>query len=474
MTIKKEIYNKTIASLFLKLTGNEPLEISALSGSGSNRKYFRLTDVDRSVIGVIGKDTDENATFIYFSEHFRNCGLKVPLVLIHSEQKNAYLQEDLGNTSLFDLLMREENRPSISPGIKELYKKSLTALTRFQVEGSRQLDFSKCYPREAFDRQSMQWDLNYFKYYYLKPAGIAFHEQKLETDFSLLMDYLLEAPSNYFMYRDFQARNILIKDEEPWFIDFQGGRRGPLQYDVASLLFQAKADLSPDFREEMLNLYFDELGKIIEFDRDEFKEYYYGFVLLRTLQVLGAYGFRGYFEQKPHFIESTNFALKNLRWLTENINLPVNLPELQHCFKQMLADEINGNETGLTIEINSFSYKKSGIPKDTSGHGGGFVFDCRALPNPGRYPEYRSLTGKDEPVIRFLEKEPAISEFLEHVFKIVGQAIENYLERGFDHLSLNFGCTGGQHRSVYCAESLYTFINEKYPVKIILRHRMME
>jgi hypothetical protein len=320
----------------------------------------------------------------------------------------------------------------------------------------------------------MQWDLNYFKYYYLKPFEISFSEQRLETDFNLLMDFLLEAPPVYFMYRDFQARNIIIRENEPWFIDYQGGRKGPLQYDLASLLFQAKADLPFNLRKDLLEFYMEILGKKVEFNQQEFVTHYYGFILMRTLQVLGAYGFRGNFEQKPHFIESTQYALKNLNWFIENIDLPINFPELNSCFRQMLKEKSSPDTKGLMVEINSFSYKKYGIPRDTSGHGGGFVFDCRALPNPGRYPEYKNLTGKDESVIRFLEKEEAVAEFLRHIYGIVEQAVENYLERGFDHLTINFGCTGGQHRSVYCAEHLYKFLSEKYNARFKINHRMLD
>ncbi len=473
MAQQKDPHHLILEKLFESHTGGKPIHIINLKGAGSNRSYYRLEGAQKKVIGVIGENSEENAAFIHFSDHFRKSGLNVPEVLIASEENNAYLQEDLGNSSLFDRLIEIGESHEAATEIRELYKKSLEALTLFQVEASKGIDYSYCYPRQEFDRQSMQWDLNYFKYYYLRPAGISLHEQRLETDFQLLMDYLLEAPSNYFMYRDFQARNIMIKENEPWFIDFQGGRRGPLQYDVASLLFQAKADLSPEFREEMLDHYLKQLALKIEFDRNEFKDYYYGFVLLRTLQVLGAYGFRGYFEQKPHFIDSIRYALKNLDWLVKNISLPVNLPEFNACFQQMLAEVPKQISKELVVEINSFSYKRSGIPKDTSGHGGGFVFDCRSLPNPGRYPKYKNLTGKDEAVIRFLEKEETVSEFLDHVYKIVEQAVENYLERGFDHLMVNFGCTGGQHRSVYCAEKLYAQLNSGYKARFLLSHKML-
>ena len=461
-----------LKKLFVQHYGNPPEKIIKIKTAGSNRSYFRLIGKGHSVIGTIGEDLLESEAFQYLTDHFHELKIPVPEIVIKSDDGNFYLQEDLGDNALFDLVLKADLSKDISTEIEGLYKKTLENLIRFQLEGSEGLDFNKCYPRHAFDRQSMQWDLNYFKYYFLRPTGINYNEQRLETDFQLLMDYLLEAPSVYFMYRDFQARNIMIRNGEPWFIDYQGGRKGPLQYDLASLLFQAKANLPTAFREKMLQFYLDQLELRIEVDRETFISYYYGFVLLRLLQVLGAYGYRGYFEQKPHFIESTVFAIANLAWFVENITLPVNLPELQHCFGQMLQKSESSKREGLTVEINSFSYKKSGIPKDKSGHGGGFVFDCRALPNPGRYAEYKQLSGKDQPVIDFLQREPAVHDFLEHIYKIIDPAIENYLERGFDYLSINFGCTGGQHRSVYCAENLYKHLKEKYNIHVSLCHKM--
>ncbi|MCB0805225.1 MAG: phosphotransferase [Bacteroidales bacterium] len=461
-----------IKTLYYKHFQRDPEKIEMLAGSGSNRKYFRVFHGNTSHIGVVGEDSGENDAFVYFSGHFVDKGLPVPEVLVYSRKDKTYLQNDLGDLSLFGLLMQEPDRKNLSEPIKSLYKKSLEMLVNFQVEGAYGIDFEKCYPVGEFDRQAMQWDLNYFKYYYLKARNILFNEHSLETDFQVLLDFLLESPSVYFMYRDFQARNILIKDGEPWFIDFQGGRKGPLQYDVASILFQAKADLPESFRKEMLSFYLQELRKKIPVDENDFKNRYYGFVLLRTLQVLGAYGFRGFFEQKPHFVESTTFALNNLDWLISNGKLPVNLPELSTCFQQMLQETTSDLPEGLTVEINSFSYKKYGIPKDKSGHGGGFVFDCRALPNPGRYPEYKSKTGKDQEVIDFLDKEKEVDVFLTHVYSIVDQAVANYLQRGFDHLSVNFGCTGGQHRSVYCAEHLHNHLKEKFRANFRLTHKM--
>ena len=297
------------------------------------------------------------------------------MILAENLEEGIYLLEDLGDISLFSKLKNWETKVPVE--IEDLYKLSLQELIQFQLKGHEGLDYSLCFPRAEFDKQSIQWDLNYFKYYYLKPFGIDINEQKLENDFHILIEYLLKADSNYFMFRDFQSRNIQIVENEPWFIDYQGGRKGPLQYDIASLLFQAKANLPYSFREQMLSFYLNELKKYISLDEEKFKEFYYGFVLIRTLQVLGAYGYRGFFEQKPHFIESAKFALQNLDWLLNNTKLPIDMPELYGYLKELVKEiEIKPHPDFLMVEINSFSYKKSGIPKDTSGHGGGYVFDC--------------------------------------------------------------------------------------------------
>ncbi|MCD4729897.1 MAG: phosphotransferase, partial [Bacteroidales bacterium] len=401
----------------------------------------------------------------------------VPEVYTSNLDEKIYIQQDLGDISLFDLVQKNSGL-KLSSEIEQLYKQSINELIKFQVEAGKDLDFSYCFPRIEFDGQSMQWDLNYFKYYSLKFHNIQFHEEKLEKDFQTIIKYLSKAASNYFMYRDFQTRNILIYQNKPYFIDYQGGRKGPLQYDLASLLFQAKADLPYDFRKQMLEYYKDKLTGYVEVDNTEFTKQYYGFVLLRTLQVLGAYGFRGYYEKKPHFMESLSYAIKNVDWLLDNIKFKFDFPELKNSL-QLLSENFKANQIKktikkLTVEINSFSYIYMGIPSDKSDHGGGFVFDCRSIPNPGRYMEYRDLSGLDKPVIDFLKKEAAVDKFNQLVFDIVSSAIDNYIDRNFDHLMINFGCTGGQHRSVFCAEKLYEKLSEKYNVNIELKHLMKD
>lgn len=463
-----------LAELYKTWSGETPEAIFVFPSSGSNRKYFRIKGSGKSAIGVIGEDPRENRAFLEFSKHFRQLQLPVPEIYAINEKMGIYLQEDLGNTSLFDLVTRESTAV-ISPELNKLYRLSLDQLIRFQLDGGVGLDYSLCFPVQEFSGQSMLWDLNYFKYYYLRPSGIVYDELALENDFQTLTQFLQKAGSDYFIYRDFQSRNIFIREGNPWFIDYQGGRKGPLQYDIASLLFQAKANLPHAFREEMLNYYMDRLSKRKPFDREEFVMQYYGIVLHRTLQVLGAYGYRGFFEQKPHFIESATYALENIRWFMNNVNLPIELPELMKSLMLLLSgNNKDKSSPGLTVDISSFSYLKYGYPKDTSGHGGGFVFDCRSLPNPGRFKEYKQITGRDKAVIEFLQKEDAVTDYLDHVYKMVEQAVETYMGRGFDHLSVSFGCTGGQHRSVYCAENLFKHLKDKYPIELKISHKMLD
>lgn len=466
-----------LIGLFEDWSGKKFEEITKLAGSGSNRKYYRISDGSSKAIGVIGEDDQENKSFLKFTTHFKKHGLNVPEIYASDLEERIYIQQDLGDVSLFNLVLGNEGS-HLSLEIEKLYKQSIKELIKFQVPASKDLDFSYCFPRIDFDAQSKQWDLNYFKYYSLKFQNVLFHEEKLEQDFQTIIQYLSKANSNYFMYRDFQTRNILIHENKPYFIDYQGGRKGPLQYDLASLLFQAKADLPYEFRQELLEYYMDELSNYVEVDRKEFTEFYYGFVLLRTLQVLGAYGFRGYYEKKPHFMESLTYAIKNVDWLLENVEFKFEFPELKKSLRLLSENfkinQIKKSSKKLTIEINSFSYIYMGIPKDKSDHGGGFVFDCRFLPNPGRYPEYRELSGLDQQIIDFLQKEPVVDKFNQSVFDLAFEAIDNYIDRNFDHLMLNFGCTGGQHRSVYCAEKLYDKLCEKYDVKIELNHLMQD
>ncbi len=474
MDIKNNIKN-----LFETWSGEKAQVISALPQSGSYRQYYRISGNSKSAIGAFNPDHKENKAFITFTKHFRSIGLNVPEFYLDDENSGTYLVEDLGDVSLFSSLSENRNLKEFPEKVTSYYKNSIEHLIRFQFDGSEELDYSVCYPRSSFDKQSIMWDLNYFKYYFLKLTKTVFDEQQLENDFNKFAEFLLSADMNNFMYRDFQSRNVMIKDDELYFIDYQGGRKGALQYDVASLLFDAKADLPQKIRDELVEFYIQILSSKIKLNRDEFLNHYYGYVLIRILQALGAYGFRGLYENKVHFLKSIPFAIKNLNWLLDNNLLPEGFPELRKSLTKIINNEelskfeYHETQDKLKVTINSFSYK-NGIPLDLSGNSGGFVFDCRALPNPGRLEKFKELTGRNKEVIFFLEKESTVNNFLENVYKISEDSIKNYIGRKFTSLVINFGCTGGQHRSVYSAEKLSTLLKNKFDINIELNHTGLE
>jgi len=474
--LKKQT-RQDIIDLYKNRFSEEVVSEEILPPSGSYREYIRLKSLHFKAIGAWNEDEKENRAFIEFSRHFKVKGINVPEIYDYDQAKGIYLQEDLGDMTLFQLSVDVRRIEGFSQKIVEVYHKVIKELPKIQIVAGKGINYDYCYPRKYFDRQSMMWDLNYFKYYFLKLAKISFNEQLLEDDFITFTDYLLKAESGFFMFRDFQSRNIMIKDEEPWFIDYQGGRQGPLQYDLASLLFDGKADIPQQIREELLELYLDELDKINPVDRNEFMQYFYGFVLIRIMQAMGAYGFRGFYEKKEHFLKSIPFALENLNIVLSKAEFPVAMPELIKVLRSLqnsvYLNKIVSKELKLTVLITSFSYKK-GIPKDPSGNGGGFVFDCRGLNNPGKFDEYKTVNGKDEPVIKFFEKDGEMEYFLNPIFSLVDRSVEKYLEWKFTHLMISFGCTGGQHRSVYSAERLAVHLREKYQVKVVIQHREQE
>jgi aminoglycoside/choline kinase family phosphotransferase len=445
--------------------------------SGSGRNIIRLTSGKTSAIGILYGVREENAAFIAFSRHFRRHGLPVPEIYAEDLSQGAYLEEDLGDTTLFEFLSKNRVGEQIAPEVIEAYRKVVSVLPRFQVEAGRDLNYKDCYPRGSFDRQSISWDLNYFKYYFLRLAAIPFNEQDLEDDFGRLTDFLLTAPSDYFLYRDFQSRNVMLRGGKPYFVDYQGGRKGALQYDIASLLYDAKADLPPELRQQLLDDYLAALAGFIKLDREAFLKFYYAFVYVRILQALGAYGFRGFYERKVHFLQSVPYAMKNLRWLLHNVQLPIELPTVMGAFRSMLASEkllgLASEAQNLVVRIFSFSFHR-GLPKDDSGNGGGFVFDGRSLPNPGREERFKTLTGKDAPVMDYLNQQESVHQFLAGVLSLVDASVSNYQERGFKHLMVSFGCTGGQHRSVYLAEQLAKRLRGRNGVEVVVRHLELE
>ena len=444
---------------------------------GSGRKIIRLASGQLSAIGILHDVREENAAFLEFSRHFRRHGLPVPEIYGEDLSQGAYLEEDLGDTSLFEFLSQDRAGEDITPQVAEAYRKVVAVLPRFQVEAGRDLNYKVCYPRASFDRQSIAWDLNYFKYYFLRLAGIPFNEQALEDDFSRLTKFLLSAPHDYFLYRDFQSRNIMLCDGQPFFLDYQGGRKGALQYDIASLLYDAKADLPPELRQKLLDHYLVQLAGYLKLDRDVFMQHYYAYVYVRIMQALGAYGFRGFYERKAHFLQSVPYALQNLRWLLHNVTLPIALPTLMDAFNNMLGAEklqnLASDAENLTVQIFSFSFHR-GWPKDETGNGGGFVFDGRSLPNPGREERFKSLTGRDAPVIDYLNQQESVHQFLAGVLSLVDASVAEYQRRGFKHLMVSFGCTGGQHRSVYLAEQLGKRLRGRNRVEVVVRHRELE
>ncbi len=478
MIIKVDI-EKNLKNLFETWSGEDLQVISSLPQSGSYRRYYRISGNSKSAVGVVNPDHKENNAFMTFTKHFKSIGLSVPEFYLDDKKSGTYLIEDLGDVSLFSFLSENKNHKEFPKKVTSYYKNSLEHLIRFQFDGSKGLDYSVCYPRNSFDKQSIMWDLNYFKYYFLKLTKTVFDEQLLENDFNRFAEFLLSTDMNNFMYRDFQSRNILIKDEKLYFIDYQGGRKGALQYDVASLLYDAKADLPQKIRDELVEFYIQISINKTKINREEFLRYYHGYILIRILQAMGAYGFRGLYEKKVHFLKSIPFAIKNLNWLLDKKLLPDGLPELQKSLRNI----INNNELSkfeyhesldkLKVTINSFSYKQ-GIPLDFSNNGGGFVFDCRALPNPGRLEKFKELSGRDKEVIVFLENETAVKDFLENVIKISENSIKNYIERKFTSLIINFGCTGGQHRSVYSAEKLAAYLKNKFDINVELNHTGFE
>jgi aminoglycoside/choline kinase family phosphotransferase len=459
--------------------GENPIDIKPIAESGSSRKYYRIVTEKDSLIGAYNANIEENVAFFYLTEHFGKIGLNVPKLLIVNKERNCYLQSDHGDETLFQHIQRTLTSGVYDDSTVALLRQVLEQLPRFQIEGHQGLDYSKVYPMPCFDKPAVMDDLDYFKYYFVKPhADIVFNETRLKAEFNRFADFIGQAKNDFFMYRDFQSRNIMIDQGTPYFIDYQGGRRGPLQYDVVSLLYQVKAQMPQSLRDELLMHYKKALSAYLDPRAIDFDQYYPYFVYLRLLQVLGAYGFRGLIQKKAHFIESIPYALNELKVWNEKYPLK-DYPELQNIISQLssltshlppLTFHLSPSTSHLTVTVNSFSFKK-GYPDDFSGNGGGFVFDCRALPNPGREPQFKTKTGRDWEVAEYLIEKPQTHVFLDHVKGIVGQSIDNYLERHFNNLMVSFGCTGGQHRSVFFAQSIADWIKANYPsVQVKINH----
>ena len=464
--------------LFEARYGTVPVSITPIAGSASDRSYSRMQDADgNSCRGVVGTDVSENEAFAYMASHFREKGIPVPEIYAISDDGFAYIQEDLGNSGLLDVYVSARKCGVGLAEAEDLLCRTVALLPKIQFEGAAGFDFSRCHPQQEFTLRMPAFDLNYFKYCFLKPCGLEFNEMFLQDDMDRLASDLVDSMEDYsvptFLYRDFQARNVMVKDGQPYFIDFQSGRKGPVYYDAVSFIWHPRAQYPETLRKKMLDSYFEALSSYVSVDRELFEERFRIFRLFRYLQILGAYGFRGWIEQKANFVVSIPAALQCLE---ELLSGPFDrYPYLTSVLKEMIAlprfHDHHVEEGRLEVKVCSFSFKK-GIPQDPTGNGGGYVFDCRSIHNPGRYELYKKLTGRDEPVIRFLEDDGEIVRFLEHVYAVVVPHVRTYSERGFNSLMVSFGCTGGQHRSVYCAEHLARHIAELFPdVAVRLTHR---
>lgn len=453
-----------LKKLYTKIFGDTP-EIYALKGGGSPRHYYRLISSNGKAIGVWSKDVKENRDFVRLQKVLESNGIKVPEIYSVSDDYECYLLQDLGDLSLFDAL-QGENR-------LDLAKQALKNLVKIHGLPSELWQDKVGFP--PFSERLVKWDLNYFKYDFLKPEHIDFDEEKLEDDFEKLSKLLVSQEfKRGFMYRDFQSRNIMIYEENLWFIDFQSARKGPVLYDAVSFIWQAKAPFTAMERESLEDYY---IGLVTTND-DEKRKIHLQFKIMqlfRNLQVLGAYGFRGLIERKGHFIESIPKAVNNLSYLVEK-GVTDSFPEIKRVALELKermerVQKKEGQEGELTVTVSSFSYKK-GYPEQIEGNGGGFMFDCRAIHNPGRYAEYKDKTGLDKEVIDFLDSTNEASDFVKNAIRIVSPSVERYKKRGFTSLQIGFGCTGGQHRSVYCAEKFARQLKALFPdVNVKISHR---
>ena len=466
---------ETISKLYRQCFGAEPRSISPIEGAGSDRKYFRVAGVE-DCIATVGQSVRENNAFIYLADYFAARCLPVPRVLAVSDDRLTYLQTDVGSTALYDLI---ERLGPDSPELMPMLEKAVRELARFSYCIDAEFDSSMCYPRPAMDAAAIMYDLNYFKYCFLKPCGVEFDEDALHADFERLASEAARNPESTLMLRDFQSRNIMVGADccgadapQLSVIDFQGARLGDGFYDLVSFAWQARAGFSNATRWHLADIYSKEVTQILGRQPENATTRIHTSILLRTLQVLGAYGFRGLIERKAKFVTTIPAALETLREILPSLN-----PELKELCRvaNVIVDLPKFSRedygAGLTVTVMSFSYKKGGIPDDLSGNGGGFVFDCRGMHNPGRYDQYKPLTGRDKEVIDFLEDQGEIQRFMDHCYGLVDPSVETYMRRGFSSLMVCFGCTGGRHRSVYGAEHMARHLSERFGVRVKLIHR---
>ncbi len=458
-----------LKALFEGVFNDSVVSVERLPRSASYRQYYRIRGRRNQVIGTYNPNESENIAFIYMSEYFRSHGLNVPLIYGKNIKKYIYLQEDLGNQTL-------KNHIRLHPHTKlELLRKVLDYLVKFQTIDLSGFDWSKCYPAPAFDRTAYMFDLNYFKFMVLRLLKVHYNDLALEEQFQHLLDRLLETEHKYFVYRDFQSRNIMLFKNDLYFIDYQGGRRGSLFYDLVSLLYDTKLELTHEERMGLAKHYFNRTKHLHNLSFASFWDYVLLFALVRKMQALAAYCFRGIVENKVIFLSGLQKAFGQVMDIVKN-----NLFQQEFTLLVDYISEAYRNlpyrrqKVEVSIEINSFSYLHGGYPPDEYDNGGGFVFDCRMLPNPGRLEQFAHRTGLDSEVASWLEVQPEFEEFIVSAFRMIYQAVITYQAKGYTHLQVNFGCTGGQHRSVYCAKKIAWLLGQFFDTEIVVYHRQKQ
>ena len=330
---------KILVSSFRKVTGCAPTCITRLRSHASERRIYRLISRDLSIIGIINPSKSENDTFVSFAHHLTRKALPIPHIYLYIPEEHLYLEEDLGDETLFDVLAAERIRTgeSFPAYAEELYKQSLEYLTRFQVECSKDFDFSLCHPERQLVPGSFTRDCSSFATNLVAKLLPSFDITRLAADFATLIAYLEVPQSSFLVHRDFQSRNIMIRENNPYFIDFQGGCKGPLQYDVVSLLYQSSTQLSPETRRNLLQHYSSVIKKLITLEASLFDSYYSGFIISRMLEVLGVYGRQGLGTGKEYFTKSIPIALTTLAQELVSPQLALKLPALRSCVERLLS-----------------------------------------------------------------------------------------------------------------------------------------
>lgn len=465
-----------IEKAFRRWKGTPPEIITRLPQSGSDRIYFRLTYPEDQVIGAYNPSREENDAFVGFSNHFRSKELRVPEIYVYYPEQNIYFLEDLGDINLFTWLAQRSDEERFNEETEALFMTIAADLVRIQTEGVRGLNLSLCYPHRSFDRQSIVWDMNYYKYMFLKLISAPFNETRLERDFEALTRFLLDAGQDYFLFRDFQTANIMIRDGIPWYIDYQGGRLGAPHYDIASLVYDAKAYIPSGLRKKTLDRHLDLFAAATGKPGESLEKYTGAFVLIRLMQALGAFGFRGLHENKPTFSESIVPAVELMNELLAGDNVKLDLPELKKASEAVPLQRkyriLSHYQQMVTINIESFSYVKGKTLNYDNG--GGFVFDCRGLRNPVHVPGLAELTGFDPEVAEFFGNDDEAVAFAGDCSNIIRNSLPMLRRKGVLEINVAFGCIGGQHRSVWCAARVASMLSAMPGVTVSIRHAELD